>query len=64
MFVSGLYSSERVLINVTADNNPLNNTTLFIYGLACLAWRLYNMQVAIWQEEAALSWKTDGKTRK
>lgn len=39
MFVSGLYSSERVLINVMADNNPLNKTPRFIYGLACLAWR-------------------------
>lgn len=52
MFASGLYSSERVLINAMADNDPASPGDF--------ATCKYVMR----QEEAALSWKTDTKTRK
>lgn len=63
MFISGLYSSERVLINVMADNSPLNNTPLFIYGLVCLTRRLYNVQVRNMAAGSCSELGTDAKTR-
>lgn len=69
MCVSGQFQQTNehieILINVEAESNlHLNNTPLSIHGLACLASRLYDMQVRDTAERNFSELKTDAKTEK